>query len=198
MLNVHKKLRRVHRRQMIIIVIALTAIVAVGEQCRWFGATAQPMLPEQPGLYRILAFDDGDTITVDMNGHPETIRFIGIDTPEIHDPRKAVQCYGQEASAFTRSFIGNSRVRLEADPLNTNRDRYDRLLRYVYLPDGTFVNAELVQRGYAFAYTSFPMAKAGTFQQLQSEARADRRGLWDACQPTRNDYGGYTSNDVSR
>lgn len=97
-----------------------------------------------PGLYKVVKFDDGDTIAVDMQGKTETIRFIGVDTPETHDPRKPVQCYGKTASAFTKKLIGDSPVRLEADPLSGNRDRYDRLLRYIYLPNGTLVNEALV------------------------------------------------------
>ena len=69
---------------------------------------------------------------VDMDGHNETIRFIGVDTLEVKDPRKPVQCFGKSASQFTKNLIGNQSVRLEADPTNTNRDRYNRLLRYVY------------------------------------------------------------------
>ncbi len=148
----------------------------------------------QPGLYRVVSVEDGDTITVAMNNSEERVRFIGVDTPETHDPRKPVQCFGKAASAFTRDLIGNHDVRLEADPLNTNRDRYNRLLRYVYLPDGTLVNAEIIKQGYGFAYTSFPMTKAEEFKALEKEAREQNRGLWRDCTPQPNEFGGYTSN----
>lgn len=150
----------------------------------------------QPGLYRITQFDDGDTIVVDMNGTEEEIRFIGVDTPETKDPRKAVQCFGKAASAFTKQLIGQQPVRLESDQLNTNRDRYNRLLRYVYLPDNTLVNAVLIREGYGFAYTGFPFSKMEEFKQLQNKAREHNRGLWAACQPQLNQYGGYSSNDA--
>lgn len=150
----------------------------------------------QPGTYRVASFADGDTITIDMDGTEEKVRFIGVDTPETHDPRKPVQCYGEAAAAFTRKLIGNSRVKLEADPENTNRDRYNRLLRYVYLPDGTFVNAEIIRQGYGFAYTSFPFTRANEFRALEQQARASNTGLWGSCQPQANQYGGYTSNNV--
>lgn len=148
-----------------------------------------------PGMYRVVEFHDGDTITVDMNGVKEKVRFIGVDTPETHDPRKAVQCYGKSASEFTKTTIGNNPVRLEADPTNQNRDRYNRLLRYVYLPDGQLVNAEIIKQGYGFAYLGFPFQKSEEFRNLQTEARDSNRGLWASCNPAQNDFGGYTSND---
>lgn len=150
----------------------------------------------QPGTYRVASFADGDTITIDMDGKEEKVRFIGVDTPETHDPRKPVQCYGEAAAAFTRKLIGTSRVKLEADPENTNRDRYNRLLRYVYLPDGTFVNAEIIRQGYGFAYTSFPFTRANEFRALEQQARDTRTGLWGSCQPQQNQYGDYTSNNA--
>lgn len=135
-----------------------------------------------PGLYKVVKFDDGDTIAVDMQGKTETIRFIGVDTPETHDPRKPVQCYGKTASAFTKKLIGDSPVRLEADPLSGNRDRYDRLLRYIYLPNGTLVNEALVTGGYAFAITGFPHTKMPDFVRDESAAKAEKRGLWGSCE----------------
>lgn len=149
-----------------------------------------------PGYYKVSQFVDGDTLAVNMNGINEKIRFIGVDTPETHDPRKAVQCFGQAASDFTKHMIGDQAIRLEADPLNTNRDRYNRLLRYIYLPNGTLVNAELIKQGYGFAYTSFPFSKLNEFRQYQRDAQQAKRGLWSGCQPTKNKYGGYTSNNA--
>lgn len=150
----------------------------------------------QPGYYQVTEVADGDTITVDMEGKSEKIRFIGVDTPETHDPRKAVQCFGEAASNYTKNIIGGNRVRLEADPLNTNRDRYDRLLRYVYLPDGRLVNAEIVKQGYGFAYLGFPFSKSNEFKAYQQQARQENRGLWSACVPAENQYGGFSSNDA--
>ena len=149
-----------------------------------------------PGYYKVVDFSDGDTISVDMNGKTEHVRMIGVDTPETHDPRKAVQCFGQAASDFTRQLIGTNPVRLEADPLSTNRDRYDRLLRYVYLPDGRLVEREIIQQGYGFAYVSFPFTKTDEFKKLEDEARQQNRGLWGSCTPSPNQQGGFTSNDI--
>lgn len=159
--------------------------------------TPQLNTPIPAGTYRVVKFDDGDTIVVDMNGTKETIRFIGVDTPETHDPRKAVQCFGQSAAAYTKQRIGDQPVRLETDPLGTNRDRYNRLLRYVYLPDGTLLNADVIEQGYGFAYLSFPFTKSDQFHQLQTAARSAEKGLWHDCNPTPNKYGGYTSPDAN-
>ncbi len=136
----------------------------------------------QPGLYSVKNFNDGDTISVDMNGTVETVRFIGVDTPETHKPNTPVQCYGPEASDFTKKLIGNQKVRLQADPINTNRDRYGRLLRYVYLSDGRLVEEELLKGGYAFSYTQFPFQKAAQFDALEQTAKDNNLGLWGACQ----------------
>lgn len=151
----------------------------------------------QPGLYSVVEFTDGDTITVNMDGTKEKVRFIGVDTPETHDPRKAVQCFGLAAATFTKTTIGTNKVRLEADPQNTNRDRYSRLLRYVYLPDGRLVNAEIIKQGYGFAYTSFPFEKLEEFKKYQTEAQSKKLGLWGSCHPELNKYGGYTSTDAN-
>ncbi len=175
--------------------LAIPLFIFVAQSQGWLKPAAQAIKTSQPGLYRVTKFDDGDTIAVDMNGKQETVRFIGVDTPETHDPRKAVQCFGQAAAGFTKTLIGTDQVRLEADPLSTNRDRYDRLLRYVYLPDGRLLEAEIIREGYGFAYLSFPFTKSDEFRALQDQAREAKRGLWKDCQPTANQYGGYTSND---
>ncbi len=150
-----------------------------------------------PGYYKVSRFVDGDTISIDMNGKTEKVRFIGVDTPETHKPNTPVQCYGPAAAAFTKNTIGQQKVRLEADPLSTNRDKYNRLLRYVYLPDGTNLNAKLISTGNGFYYPYFPFQKSSEFSILQDQARAKNKGLWGNCSPTQNERGGYTSNVAS-
>jgi micrococcal nuclease len=151
----------------------------------------------QPGYYQVDRFIDGDTISVTMNGHSEKVRLIGVDTPETHKPNTPVQCYGPAAAAYTKNIIGNQKVRLEADSKSTNRDKYNRLLRYVYLPDGTNLNAQLISTGNGFYYPYFPFEKSDEFSKLQEDAKANNRGLWGNCSPTRNDRGGYTSNNLN-
>lgn len=185
--------RRRSKISLLSLLLALAVIlISQSNLLKNAGQTAQQ---NNPGLYSIDHFVDGDTIAVNMNGSAETVRFIGVDTPETHKPDTPVQCYGPEAAAHTKDAISKfGKVRLEADPLDTNRDRYGRLLRYVYLPDGTLLNEQLVKQGYGFAYLSFPFSKKQQFAADQAAAQTAKLGVWGACQPSVNQYGGYTSN----
>ena len=124
---------------------------------------------------------DGDTIHVQVGSAREKVRYIGVDTPETKDPRKPVQCYGQKAADFNARLVGDERVRLVRDV--EERDRYGRLLAYVYRTrDGLFVNAELARLGYATPLSIPPDVRfAERFAALAREAREQRRGLWAAC-----------------
>ena len=121
---------------------------------------------------------DGDTIHVLIAGRDQTVRYIGIDTPETVDPRRSVQCFGKEASAFNATLVSGKEVELEKDVSET--DQFGRLLRYVYV-DGVMVNEELVRRGYAHA-SSYPpdVRYQDRFRSLEAEARAAGIGLWAA------------------
>lgn len=162
-------------------ILLITAGIWLLGRSDWVKKGTKAAVQNQPGLYSINHFVDGDTIAVNMNGSVETIRLIGVDTPETHKPNTPVQCYGVTAAAYTKGLIGSNRVRLQADPLDTNRDRYGRLLRYVYLPDGRMVEAELIKSGYGFAYTQFPFEKTDEFKGYQQSAKQASRGLWGAC-----------------
>jgi micrococcal nuclease len=142
---------------------------------------AQTLADSQPGLWHVTHDVDGDTIDVQLGSQKEIVRFLGLDTPETHDPRKPVQCFGEAAAAHTKALLEGKNVRLEPDPTDSDRDKYGRLLRYVYLPDGTLVNAELIRDGYAFAYTVFPLTKLDDFRALEADARQNNRGLWAGC-----------------
>lgn len=150
----------------------------------------------QISYYKVTQVYDGDTIAVDMLGNTEKIRLIGVDTPETHDPDVEVQCYGPEASSFTEINLLNQVVRLESDPQNQNRDRYNRLLRYVYLKDGTLWNIKLIENGYGFAYLRYPFTKLDYFRKTEENAKVKRTGLWAACKPELVD-GNYQSNEAS-
>jgi micrococcal nuclease len=157
--------------------------------------TTQTATSSQPGTYAIDHFVDGDTIAIKMNGKTESVRMIGVDTPETHKPNTPVQCYGPAAAAYTKQLIGTGRVRLESDSQSTNRDRYDRLLRYVYLPDGRLLEAELIKNGYGFAYTQFPFSKSDEFTQFQADAKAANKGLWGNCAPYQESSGRWQTNN---
>ncbi len=187
--------RRIIKKRHVKLLVSLLLLLLTVLASRYPVAVNKLTGGPPPGTYTVTQFHDGDTITVDMNDSEETVRLIGVDTPETHDPRKSVQCFGKAASDFTRQLIGSQPVRLEADPLGTNRDRYDRLLRYAFLPDGRLVQAEIIKHGYGFAYTSFPLTRSEEFLEYQRQAREKNLGLWSNCQPQENQYGGFTSND---
>jgi len=134
---------------------------------------------EKNDLLKVTSVVDGDTIKVLINGATKTIRLIGIDTPETVDPRKPVQCFGQEASDKTKEILLNKNVRLESDPTQEDLDKYQRLLRYVFLEDGTFFNKYMIEQGYAYEYTySVPYEYQAEFKAAQKSAQDNLRGLW--------------------
>lgn len=190
----YRRWQRKHKVLSFIIFLLILAYV-VSTQSGWLGNGLKSAEINQPGLYAIDHYVDGDTIAVNMNGKVETIRFIGVDTPETHKPKTPVQCYGPQAAAYTKARISKfGRVRLQADPLDTNRDVYGRLLRYVYLPDGTLMEEQIIKNGYGFAYLDFPFSRKDQFAADQALAQKNKAGLWAVCHPERNQYGGYTSN----
>lgn len=130
-------------------------------------------------LYSVTKVVDGDTIKVSINGIEETLRLIGIDTPESVDPRKPVQCFGIEASNRAKELLSGKKVRLEADPTQGERDKYNRLLRYVWMEDGTFFNKKMILDGYAHEYTyNIPYKYQTEFKQAQKIAESNQSGLW--------------------
>ncbi len=141
-----------------------------------------PTVHAQDG-FRVLKVIDGDTIQVDIRGKKEVVRLLGIDTPESVDPRKPVQCFAKEATSKMKGFIVGKSVMLVDDSTQGNRDKYKRLLRYVYLPDSvrTFVNGEMVKQGYAFSYRQYPTKMLDKFNSFEKYAREHNLGLWGSC-----------------
>lgn len=132
---------------------------------------------EKSTVFRVLRVVDGDTIVIDYGSKKEKLRLIGINTPETKHPNKGVEPFGREASAYAKNLLAKQNVRVEFDV--QERDRYKRLLGYVYLEDGTFVNAHMIEQGYAQVMTIPPNVKyADYFKKLQRKARSDKKGLW--------------------
>lgn len=131
--------------------------------------------------YQVVSITDGDTIKVDINGAVETIRFIGMDTPETKDPRKPVQCFGREATSKMQSYVQSKRVRLEVDSSQGDRDKYGRLLRYVFTEAGLNVAYEMIRQGYAHEYTyRTPYKYQVQFKKAEKSAKSSGAGLWAA------------------
>lgn len=134
--------------------------------------------PAPPGYFYVTYVYDGDTLAVNMDGNEEKIRMIGVDTPETVKPNSPTECYGKKASDFLKNRLNGKYVRLESDAINQNRDRYDRLLRYVFDSDGILVNKQIIEEGYGFAYLSFPFTKSEEFRLTQVKAREQSKGVW--------------------
>lgn len=131
---------------------------------------------------------DGDTFELE-NG--ERVRLLGIDTPEKFQSskldsdaertgrdKKTIRKLGELSSEYTKKLIGGKRVVLVPESNYEDKDKYGRLLRYVYLEDGTFVNRKIIEDGYANVYRRFPLSKTGEFEQAERDAREKNRGLW--------------------
>jgi len=164
-------------------IAAVLVILAVSRGCGGSGDSAEPSGPVSVKVTHVV---DGDTIDVRMpGGGEETVRYIGIDTPETVKPDTPVQCGGPQAHAVNERLVGGRTVTLRFDA--EHRDVYGRLLAYVYLPGGPgghplFVNAELVRRGLARTLTIRPNDSfASLFARLAARAGAAGRGLWGRC-----------------
>ncbi len=126
------------------------------------------------GYLKVIRIIDGDTIVLETG---QRVRYIGINTPELSDKRPQVKQLAYEAKQFNSQLVYKKLVRLEKDVSET--DKYGRLLRYVYLPDGTFVNLKLVEEGYAFATPYPPDVKyQKLFKTAETQARIHKKGIW--------------------
>ena len=166
-LGVHHMARR--RLAVVVVLLAVAACLA---------ALTANAAPSQTLAATVVRVVDGDTVVVSLQGQQETVRLIGVDTPETVHPTAGVEPFGPDASAFTKSLLPpGPEVRLEFDV--QERDRYGRLLAYVYLPDGRMVNAEILRAGMGQPLTVPPNVKyVDLFVRLQREAREAGRGLW--------------------
>ena len=156
---------------------------------------AVPKLNEKQGregeLYTVTRVFDGDTFEVLIKGKKEKVRMLGIDTPEKYDSdklsrdiqrsgkdKKTIQKLGELSSDFTTRLIGGKKVQLVTLSGDDDNDKYERLLRYVYLEDGTFVNKKIVQEGYAIAFRRYEVVKLKELIEAENDARKENRGLW--------------------
>ena len=153
--------------------------VATSEKLPSGDASKANSLAQTQELYDVVKVVDGDTIDVSIDGKIERIRLIGIDTPETVDPRKPVQCFGVEASNKAKATLTGKKISLENDSTQGERDKYNRLLRYVFLEDGTNFNLFMIKEGYAYEYTyNLPYKYQSEFKQAQKDAEINKKGLW--------------------
>ena len=130
------------------------------------------------GEATVVSVVDGDTLRVRTGGGVvETVRLVGVDAPETGHLR-AAEPFHEEATAFVRRLAQGARLRLEPDRLQDDRDRYGRLLRYVWMADGRLLNAEIIRAGWAEAYRRIRYERRAEFRRLEREARDARRGRW--------------------
>lgn len=139
-------------------------------------------------VFSVVEVVDGDTILIDApdGDDPVTrVRLIGVDTPETKHPTVALMYYGPEATAFTSKHTFGKEVTILLDTVTEERDRYNRLLAYIVLPDGRILNEELIRNGFGYAYLSFPHSQSLNYEALMEEAIETKTGLWEKA--TRND-----------
>lgn len=169
-------------------IIVLLFAVAVFKGCELEKEKVQEQKTPGKDILVIEKVIDGDTFKL-SNG--EKVRLLGIDTPEKFQSnklesdskksgkdKKTLQKLGKLASDYVKGFAEGKKVYLEKEPNHEDRDRYGRLLRYIYFEDGTMVNKKIIADGYAYVYDKFPLSKLDEFRQAYREARENRRGLW--------------------
>ena len=133
--------------------------------------------------FRVIRVIDGDTLDLDVadrrHRQPTTrVRLWGVDTPETQKPDAPAMHYGPEAAQFTERLALNTEVLVRLEPFAGSRDKYGRLLAYIYLPDGRLLNQTLIQDGYGYADERFTHMLYDEFLAAQKEARENHRGLW--------------------
>jgi micrococcal nuclease len=180
---------RSRNRWGLITALMLLCTALIGLACSGSGAfltqTPPSVAPQlgctpQRTAARVVRVIDGDTIEVEIDGRGYRLRYIGIDAPETVKENTPVEWMGPEASAANKALVQGKVVCLEKDVSNT--DRYGRLLRHVFLADGTFVSGEMVRQGYAQAITYPPDVKyQKLLRAMEQQARSEGKGLW---QPT--------------
>jgi len=124
-------------------------------------------------IIELIKVIDGDTIIVKINGEEKSVRLIGIDTPEKNE------CFEKEATRKAKELMENKKIKLEADNTQDDKDKYDRLLRYIYLEDGTLINKKLIEEGFGTEYTYKVVYKFQTeFKGAEKMAKEEKIGMW--------------------
>lgn len=182
-----------YRRSAIIAVCSLiaTAFVWFDHNYQWRGQPPQPTSREQAYSYdfpkyhgktfKVVKVVDGDTLDIDIpdaNYTHTRIRLLGIDTPETKNRKIGVMYYGPQASDFAKEMALGKDITVYLDTVSSTRDKYKRLLAYIQLQDGNFLNEVLVSEGFAYADLRFKHSYYKKYTQLGSAAQKQKKGLW--------------------
>ncbi len=134
-------------------------------------------------LYEVAKVLDGDTLVANVAGKEVIVRLIGMDTPEVVDPRKPVQCYGPEASAKAKEVLSDKKIYLEKEKSKGNYDIYGRVLAYAKFVDGSLYNQYMIENGFAKEYTfnSEKYKYQKEFRDAQKKAKKEKVGMWGSC-----------------
>jgi len=167
----------VRSRTVVVATLAAASVLGASVLGWWLGEVARTVDPE----VRVVEVVDGDTIVVAFaDGTADTVRLLGVDTPETKHPTRGVECFGPEAAAYSKARLAGKVVRLESDV--ERRDVYGRRLAYVYLHGRRF-DDELLRQGYARFLVIPPNDAHGrALLTAELDARRHRRGLWGACE----------------
>ncbi len=163
------------------VVVSLLALMSGGmlrEDTKPVGDAA-----EQKEFQQVLHVFDGDTFSIWTPRRIETVRVIGIDSPETGKKYRDRECFGKEATKKAIELLNEKKVRLESDPTQADRDKYNRILRYVYFEDGAFYNLMMIEEGFAEEYTfeDSQYEYQAQFRAAQEQAKENKRGLWGEC-----------------
>ena len=178
--------RKVRRRLTIAVVLIILLLAAADRLGYWKVYPQGDQARYHQKTFRVVQVLDGDTFDLDIpdGKHPYTrIRLWGVDTPETEHSQRGQMYFGAEASAFTREKAMGQKVTVTLEPNRKARDKYQRLLAYIYLPDGKMLNEELIRWGYGYADTRFEHVLMSRFRELEKDARREKRGLWAGVQP---------------
>jgi len=184
--------RPISRRRKSQIVAALIAGLIGLMLGSHFGYLAKPIGSDRQRYhdksFTVINVVDGDTLDLDIpdpcrDESYTRVRLWGVDSPETKHPRRGSMYYGPEASAFTARRALDRQVKVMLEPFQHSRDKYNRLVAYVYLADGKMLNEELIAQGYGYADERFAHIFRRRFQELQKQAQREKRGLWQNVQP---------------
>jgi len=133
------------------------------------------MAAKSADIVRVIRVVDGDTIVITGG---KKVRLLGVDTPELHHPKKPVQCFALEAKKYTQVRVEGKPVRLTYE--GPRKDRYGRILAWLWYGKdySRLLNADIIRDGYGFSYRKYPTSRLQQFNRLEAQARKAGRGLW--------------------